>query len=98
MSLSAGGKGSDRGSDLARRLAAAAAPTIQAAIAAAAAETASALAAALPDGEAAAQGYGDGTLVRLSGPGLFAREFGARDATADPVMAPALGRLKRRRR
>jgi len=36
--------------------------------------------------------------VALMGDNLFAREFGALGAAADPVIAPALGRLKRRPR
>jgi len=36
--------------------------------------------------------------ITLSGENLFAREFGALDATADPVIAPVLSRLKRRPR
>jgi hypothetical protein len=33
--------------------------------------------------------------VAVSGENLFAREFGALDAAADPVIAPAIDRLKR---
>ena len=91
------GNGGEKGSDLARRLAAAAAPAIERAVAEKAAETAAMLAAALPGGSAVTAGRGTAARVTLSGPGLFAREFGTRDAAADPVMAPALGRLKRRR-
>ena len=36
--------------------------------------------------------------IAISGSSLFAREFGALDAAADPVIAPALSRLKRRSR
>jgi hypothetical protein len=36
--------------------------------------------------------------VTLSGEGLFAREFGAVDAAAEPVLAPAIERLRRRDR
>lgn len=36
--------------------------------------------------------------VTLSGENLFAREFGALDAIASPVMAPAIERMRRRSR
>jgi hypothetical protein len=36
--------------------------------------------------------------VTLTGEGLFAREFGALDAAADPVLAPAVDRLRRKPR
>ncbi|MCX5576866.1 hypothetical protein [Kaistia terrae] len=36
--------------------------------------------------------------VAVSGENLFAREFGALDAAADPVIVPAIDRLKRRPR
>ena len=36
--------------------------------------------------------------ITLSGENLFAREFGALDAAADPVITPAIDRLKRRPR
>lgn len=43
-----------------------------------------------------------GTRVSLdmtvSGENLFAREFGALDAAADPVIVPAINRLRRRPR
>ena len=35
-----------------------------------------------------------GTIdVAVSAPGLFAREFGARDGSADPVVAPAIAHI-----
>ncbi|WEK48495.1 MAG: hypothetical protein P0Y66_11700 [Candidatus Kaistia colombiensis] len=36
--------------------------------------------------------------IAISGSNLFAREFGALDAAADPVIAPVLSRLRRRSR
>jgi hypothetical protein len=57
---------------------------------------AAAIAATAPGSTAGATRRGDGMQVTLTGPGLFAREFGAIDSAADPVLAPALRRLKRR--
>ena len=42
--------------------------------------------------------FGHSLDVMFSGEALFAREFGALDGAADPVIAPALSRLKRRSR
>jgi hypothetical protein len=60
----------------------------------------------LPQGEretalisAAPRGAGGLSLdVTLSGESLFAREFGAVDTAAEPVLAPAIERLRRRDR
>ncbi|MBN9058577.1 MAG: hypothetical protein J0H21_05180, partial [Rhizobiales bacterium] len=48
-------------------------------------------------GEVSAR-FGHSLDVAITGSNLFAREFGALDAAADPVIAPALSRLKRRSR
>ncbi len=82
--------------DIGRRIAAAARRPIAAAVATEADRVAAALAAAAPGSTAGSMGRAGGLKVTLTGPGLFAREFGAIDSAADPIVAPALRRLKRR--
>ncbi len=46
---------------------------------------------AAPDVTATTEGREDGgTVVTVSGPGLFAREFGSIDQAAEPVIGPAV--------
>ena len=59
--------------------------------------TAAVLGGAVEGGSARAEPRAGGASIHVTGPGLFAREFGAIDGTSDPALAPALGRLKRRR-
>ncbi len=82
--------------DIGRRIAAAARRPIAAAVASEASRVANALAASAPGSSAGTTRREGGVEVTLTGPGLFAREFGALDSAADSVVAPALRRLKRR--
>ncbi|MCX5479222.1 hypothetical protein OSH08_09415 [Kaistia geumhonensis] len=87
----------EKGGDLARSIAAGLRVPIETAVRARAGEVAAALGGAVEGGSARAETSAGGASVHVAGPGLFAREFGAIDGTSDPALAPALGRLKRRR-
>ena len=63
------------------------------AVAAALRQRADALAAAIEDAGGVTASVGEGAggpVVTASGPGLFAREFGALDAAPAPVIGPAV--------
>jgi hypothetical protein len=87
----------DKGGELARSIAASLKVPIETAVRTRAGEVAAALGGAVEGGSARAEPRSGGASVHVTGPGLFAREFGAIDGTSDPALAPALGRLKRRR-
>ena len=87
----------DKGGELARSIAASLGKPIETAVRVRAGEVAAVLGGAGEGGSARAEPRAGGASVHVTGPGLFAREFGAIDGTSDPVLAPALGRLKRRR-
>lgn len=84
------------GKALAESLAAASRAAIDGAIETAAARAAAEIAGGMPEAEVRIAPRAGAAAVTLAGPGLFAREFGALDSAADPVIAPALQRLKRR--
>ncbi|MBZ9934997.1 hypothetical protein LB518_01720 [Mesorhizobium sp. BR1-1-16] len=84
------------GTDMTRRIMAAARRPIAAALGGEARRAAGLLAASAPGTSASILPRDGGALVTLTGPGLFAREFGALDSASDPVIAPAIGRMKRR--
>ncbi len=82
--------------DVSRSLAAAARAPIASALANEASRAAAMLAAAAPEASTAISRQDGAALVTLVGPGLFAREFGAIDSAADPVVAPAIRKLRRK--
>ena len=84
------------GTDMTRRIMAAARRPIAAALSGEARRAADFLTASAPGSSAATAPRDGGAMVTLTGPGLFAREFGALDSASDPVIAPAIGRMKRR--
>jgi hypothetical protein len=72
-------------------------PAVRQALAARAGELAAAIAAREPAASVTAVERGEGeVVVTASAPGLFAREFGTRDAVADPVIGPAVGGMSGR--
>ncbi|SHE61820.1 hypothetical protein SAMN02745157_0567 [Kaistia soli DSM 19436] len=81
------------GADIARRIMAATRQPIAAALGGEARRAADLLAASAPGSSAATAPHDRGTMVTLTGPGLFAREFGALDSASDPVIAPAISRM-----
>ncbi|MBN9434434.1 MAG: hypothetical protein J0I45_18540 [Bosea sp.] len=87
----------DKGGELARSIAASLGKPIETAVRVRAGEVAAVLGGAVEGGSARAEPRAGGASIHVTGPGLFAREFGAIDGTSDPALAPALGRLKRRR-
>ncbi len=82
--------------DLGRSLQTAARAPIATALARQANRAAAMLAAAAPEAGTVIGRQDGAALVTLVGPGLFAREFGAIDSAADPVIAPAIRKLRRR--
>jgi hypothetical protein len=66
-------------------------PAVRQALAARAGELAAAIAAREPAATVTVTDRGEAEIVvTVSAPGLFAREYGGRDAVADPVIGPAI--------
>jgi hypothetical protein len=72
-------------------------PAVRQALAARAGALAAALAAREPAASVTTTERGEAEIVvTASAPGLFAREFGTRDALADPVIGPAINEMSGR--